>query len=126
MKEVDRMRVCPKCGYVDPPYWRHSTFSAWIDLTEFESFKDLHPELAERLEKGEKIVEDEHYYYRRTKNLKRVHRKAKIDFMGAWVQPQEHAKGHDNTKKLRNLIDFRPYWKIDPNQKKLFTFSLEK
>jgi hypothetical protein len=78
----------------------------------------LHPDLAERLEKGERLVDDKDYFYRRTKNLVRVHRKAKIDFMGAWVQPQEHVKNHDR-QKLKRLIDFRPYWKLDPKQTRL-------
>ncbi len=116
------MRVCPKCGFVDPPYWGHSKFSAWIDLIEFADFKELYPELAKKLEQGEKLVEDKDYYYRRTKNMRRVHRKAKIDFMGAWVQPQEHFGGHDKQPKEK-LIDFRPYWKIDPNQRKLLETS---
>ena len=109
------MRVCPKCGYTDPPYWRHSKFSSWIDLCEYEDFKEMHPDLAQRLEDGEQNVEDKDYVYRRTKNLKRVHRKAKVDFMGSWVVDQEKAK--------HQIIDTRPYWIWNPNQRRLLDSS---
>ena len=106
------MRVCYKCGYVDSPYWRHSKFSSWIDITETENLKLDNPELVERLLKGEKIVEDKYYYYRITKTKLKIHRKAKVDFCGDWVDKQEKAAPRN--------IDFRSYWKwADPKQTKL-------
>jgi len=106
------MRVCPKCGYNDPPEWRHSKFSSWIDIIDVGSFKELEPKLYQKLIAGEKVVEDKFYYYRITKTKAKVHRKAKIDFCGDWVEKQEKA-AHQN-------IDFRTYWKLaDPNQRRL-------
>ena len=61
------MRVCPKCKYVDPPYWRYS-FCDQIDYTEYENFKIMHPKLAEELVRKKTIADiDEVYAYHLTK-----------------------------------------------------------
>ncbi len=75
------MRVCPKCGFIDPPHWKHCKFSYHIDSIDFESFEMLYPKLAKNLKKGGDITEDKDYYYRLTKKSKAfVHRKAKIEW----------------------------------------------
>ena len=103
------MRVCPKCGYQDPPYWRHSKHSYWIDFTEYENFALLHPELAKKLEAG-KNVEDELYVYHRTRSGIKVERKAKIDYGNQMRIPMEKVDIHNN----------KDYWKRLPRgQRKL-------
>ena len=111
------MRVCPKCGYVDPPEWRHSRYSYWIDFTEFENFKRLNPELAENFKKGTK-KQDENFVYRRNKSTGNVERKAKIDYGGQWTIPMERR----NRKEKRGEVDFRKCWIIDPPQTKIEEF----
>ena len=111
------MRVCPKCGYVDPPYWRHSRFSYWLDIIEVENLALVKPELAKILKKEKKgfVVEDKDYYYRKGKNGVFVERKAKIDLgdKSQWREKREKAR------RRPPVTDFRKYWRIDPLQKKL-------
>lgn len=62
-----KMRVCPKCHYVDSAYWRYS-FMDQIDYTELENFKLLHPELVDELLRKKTIADfDEIYAYHLTK-----------------------------------------------------------
>lgn len=101
------MRVCPKCEYVDPSYWRHSRYSYFIDFTEYENWLAMgFPEI----EKGGKW-EDKLYVYRRMKKHGNVERKAKIDYGYQWNVPMEHHKPRDLRKcwkrekaDLRNFI----------------------
>jgi len=100
------MRVCPKCGFVDPPEWRHSRYSYWIDFCKTEDFKCLEPEMAKELLNGKKTVEDKNYVYRMTKNGRRIERKALVDYGYQWNIPMEKSnemgKHHDT--------DFRKCW----------------
>ena len=114
------MRVCPKCGYIDPPEWRHLRWSYWIDFCSLEEFKVMHPNLAEHLESGEKLVEEGHYVYRLAKKCK-VHRKAIIDYGLQFEIPMEHVGNKNKVKELiHNKFDFRPCWsRIKGKQKKL-------
>ena len=112
------MRVCPECGHIDPPEWRHSRYSYWIDFCLKEDFVKMHPKLAKELLSGEKMVEDKNYVYRKTKNDRRVERKALVDYGYQWIIPMERVHGllgkHHDT-------DFRKCWNRPPkNQKKLF------
>jgi len=107
------MRVCPNCGYTDPPAWKHSKYSYWIDNCLTEDFKQLHPELVAFILQ-QKHAEDEINVYRLTKNGRRVERKAKVDYGQQWTIPME--KAYDK----HNFRDFRPCWmKLNPNQRRL-------
>ena len=107
------MRVCPKCGFVDPPEWKHSKYSYWIDNCLFEDFQQLNPELAKELEKAGN-ARDIYYIYRLTKNKYRVERKALVDYGEQWTIPME--KAYDK----HNFRDFRPCWMtLNPSQTKL-------
>ena len=93
------MRVCPKCGFEDPIYWRHSRFSYWLDQTENENIEAMHPELCPL--KPKQMIEDRLYVYRRMRD--RVERKAKIDYeVYGWREQMEKAN-HD-------VHDFRACW----------------
>lgn len=59
------MKVCPKCGFIDPPYWLPSRWR----ITEYCRIEDLQrdqPRLAQELEKVKpmQIIEDQYYFYR--------------------------------------------------------------
>ena len=104
------MRVCPNCGHVDPPEWRHSKYSYWIDWTELEQFKELEPSLIEDILKGNK-AEDQNYVYRLMKHGRSVERKAKIDYGNQWTIPME--------KRKQIPHDFRKHWFKIHNQRRL-------
>ena len=107
------MRVCPKCGFVNPPEWKHSKWSYWRDTCLLDDLKNLNPSLAKGLE-AQGHAKDENYVYRLTKNKRRVERKAILDYGEQWTIPME--KAYDK----HNFRDFRPCWmKIAPNQTKL-------
>lgn len=58
------MRVCPKCGYVDPPEWRGDRWRWEKDYCTLEDFKRLHADLAAQLLDGHRVVTDFHFAYR--------------------------------------------------------------
>ena len=108
------MRVCPKCGYVDPPEWRHSKYSYWIDFCEVYGFEKLYPKLHTELVRGVKLVEDKYYLYRITKNKGKVERKAKVDYGDQWNIPMENPKRWSG-----KWPDFDKKWNYDKSQTKL-------
>ena len=57
------MRECPKCGYTDPPYWRHVRFTLYTDCCNFEDFEMLHPLLAARLLKEITLKHEKYIYH---------------------------------------------------------------
>ena len=74
----------------------------------------MHPDLASRLLKGEKLVKDEYYVYRlsgRKGHPRMVHRKALVDYGEQFKIPMEHVNPNAN--------DTRSFWKLNPEQKKL-------
>ena len=114
-----KMRVCPKCGFVDPPEWKHSKYSYWIDNIRVEDFRRLSPTLAKILE-AQGFGEDEYYIYRITKNKTRIERKAKVDYGNQWTIPME--KAHSGGK--HDVRDFRKVWsRGHPKQRKLLEVS---
>lgn len=58
------MRVCPNCGYVDPPEWKGDRWRWEKDYCHIEDFRRLHLELAARLLAGHRVVTDHCYAYR--------------------------------------------------------------
>ena len=45
------MRVCPICGYCDPPIWRHKRHRLFTCYCHLDDLKLFEPDLAEALEK---------------------------------------------------------------------------
>jgi uncharacterized protein (DUF849 family) len=112
------VRVCPHCGFIDPPEWKHSKYSYWIDNIRLEDFQALYPELAKEL-LASKSARDKDYIYRITKNKSRVERKAIADYGEQWTIPMErvHKSKHD-------VRDFRKVWfKIHPDQQKILVIN---
>jgi len=65
------MRVCPKCGFEDPPYWRKGQGDHYgdMDICRIEDLDENQPEVAKALrEHGEFF--DDYYAYRLTKPRK--------------------------------------------------------
>ena len=94
------MRVCPKCGFIDPPMWRGSIAHREIDFTRFDDLASEYPLLAQKVkeeqsQKGTKnFVEDAHYAYHLTKSGN-VERQAKLDnptYYLKWAIPVEGTK----------------------------------
>lgn len=109
------MRVCPKCGFKDPPEWKHVRYSYWIDSCSFDNFKILNPLIASQLTKPTAEVEDEHYVYRLCRNGDWVERKAKIDFvLDGWS---------DGTERYISPYQGDKNFRWTHNQTKLFEFS---
>jgi len=118
------MRVCHKCGYIEPAYWKHCRFSYWIDSISFENFKILHPNLAIKLKKGGDETEDKYYVYRRCLKKPFVHRKAKVDFFEGltWSDGTEKyvMPSYKDSPWFNDNITQRPkLWKWRPEQTKL-------
>jgi len=122
------MRVCHKCGAIDPAEWKHTRFSYYIDYCTYENFVKLHSNLAKNLDGFGKQTDDLNYIYYRTKTGRFVLRKAKIDVglkLQAWNDGCEKAESGwvQGTSKLpdkHNLRDYAKHWdKFDPSQTKL-------
>ena len=120
------MRVCPKCGFIDPPHWKHCKWSYYIDGITFENFKLLYPNLGLKLKRPKDITEDKDFVYRLTKTGLVVERKAKID-----LQNPKELNIHLETfeKGSRHLIHNpheakRNREKWSPSQKKLLEVSI--
>jgi hypothetical protein len=58
------MRVCPKCGFEDSLIWHSYRWLFDVDTCRYDEFLREHPLLKE-LQLGQ-IIEDSHYFYRRT------------------------------------------------------------
>lgn len=118
------MRVCPKCGFIDPPYWLHCKFSYHIDSCRFSEFKNQHPELARNLRKGGDIIEDKDNYYRLNITQTHVFRKAKIEWTEINPFGAEKYEKFDHKFKKSSFIksaESPSRWiKVHPNQTKLF------
>lgn len=61
------MRVCPKCKYMDPAYWRHAWHKRFTDVTRIEDLEQQNPELAEKIKENPKLYDDGLYLYKLSK-----------------------------------------------------------
>ncbi len=61
------MRVCPKCGYRDPPYWRPGKMrnpSGDMDIARIDDLEIFESKIAEQLLAARtEVAVDEHYAY---------------------------------------------------------------
>lgn len=75
------MKICPKCGERDNPYWRHSRFDFNADYMSEADFQREYPNLYKGLpEKPYKLFWSPYIYYRRGKKEKQVYRVAMEDY----------------------------------------------
>jgi len=97
------MRVCPKCGYHDPPIWKTTRYRVHCDYARIEDFKAYYPHI--KIEKGQKISDGLCAYKRSSKGD------------GLYVERQSL---RDNPDALTRWIpDFETHHTFDPTQKKL-------
>ena len=96
------MRVCPKCGHNDPPYWRparHSNPDGTTDICHINDLEFHEPNLAEKLKHNRGVVvQDETFAYylgKRAVHVKRVWKKL-VEWGGksAFNIPYEHTRKH--------------------------------
>ena len=100
------MRVCPKCGYVDPPAWRNSKFSPWIEVIHFDDLKRLQPEIAEKLKKQPRITDEHYEYYKAPKSVYAQRKWIEIakhekKFFSIYVERANHAKTKNKGKQKK-------------------------
>ena len=69
------MRVCPKCGYKDPAYWRHVRHRLLTDYCHISDLDFNDPELAAIIrEKKDVILRDYIYHFVEKSNIvQRIH-----------------------------------------------------
>lgn len=71
------MRVCPRCGFVDPQIWRQNRWVSDVSYTRFEDFQKEYPAFAD-LHPGEVRGDAHCYYYRGKKQHLYVYRWPKM------------------------------------------------
>ena len=105
------MRVCPKCGYRDNPYWIHSRFDFNADYMRFEE-AERDPELREvcRLLEGKKTYEPievgPYIYYRRGTGGIYLYRVLKEDFKAPRERVRHKLRSRPGSRQ-KTLLDYR-------------------
>ncbi len=99
------MRECPKCGYVDPPYWRNRLFDYEVDICRWEDLAQIDRELSLNLylsQKGTTILK-EPYCYRLTKTLwvYRIH--YPLFKVRGWIQHYDGSCSRASALRKQNL-----------------------
>jgi hypothetical protein len=88
------MRFCPKCGYEDPPYWRHHRFVSDVDYSRYEDVLTDYPFLRD-MRPGEERSDAKNYYYRAKKPSSRQFIFRYPQFMGPlWYKRSHHITEH--------------------------------
>lgn len=59
------MRICPKCGYSDPPIWKVTRYRVHCDYARIEDFREYYPRI--KIEKGERVSDGLYVYKRSSK-----------------------------------------------------------
>lgn len=92
------MRICPKCGYRDPVYWRHHRWQQHIDFCHIEDLNEDNSELASQLKENGSFAEDEHNFYRHTNKGPWIYR---------WSKEYGKQGYHLNFEKYRSRDPFQ-------------------
>ena len=87
------MKVCPKCGYVDPQCWRQNRWVSNVDYTRVEDFVQYYPGMAE-LQPGCTTSDEYNYYYRGKRNPYFVYRWPKVLGPGYYTKPRHFFEHH--------------------------------
>lgn len=61
-----QLKVCPNCGFRDPPEWKHLKFGIYRDYCTIEDFARIQPQMAMKLWKNPKIICDDYHCYHLT------------------------------------------------------------
>jgi len=99
------MRVCPKCGYVDPPWWRPSRWQPEHDTARIDDLLLHEPELLKQLER-EGVVFKGPFVFWKSSRSRRVRRTWIQEWkrFGKSGEPQEKPKTFDFNRKLDEWI----------------------
>ena len=101
------MRECPKCGYVDPPAWRHRlSHGQNEDVCNWDDFQLLSPEIAEKIKGGMARASDGRYAYRLVKTAF-ARRYGGALVVRQWL-PEYKAKAPKREKPSHRLIANHP------------------
>ena len=73
------MRVCPKCGYEDPPCWRNNPHTNYTQYCHLEELEVWDKALAEEIKKTRHDITKDGYIYHLTKTSNHVKRIAQKD-----------------------------------------------
>jgi hypothetical protein len=114
VEDERKMRVCPKCGFLDLEYWRQNRWRTNVDFTTPIRFKDDHPQLARDLEElankigiKKAVVTDKLSAYKYGAKKRVVERILLSEFKAAGLQafriPTEHPDSHTRDPNQRRL-----------------------
>jgi len=101
------MRVCPKCGHVDPIWWRPAAYHPEFSYAHNTSLESLEPELWDKLKDlpaGEIITAGPYLYWKSTRS--ETTRRIWVEdykMVGKKGSPQERVS-HDPQLKLSDVI----------------------
>ncbi len=104
------MRECPKCGYVDPPYWRNRLFDFEVDICILSDLAIVDLDLATQLflvKRGTSILKDV-YVYRLTRT-NWVYRIWKPLFDVRGWNPQKYYDGSGSKASAMRKWNLRAY-----------------
>ena len=78
---MNKLRVCPKCGYIDPMEWRPRSWHTHseIEICRFSDLQNLNLKLAEQVSKQETVL-DKYYAYKLSRTGVWVYRRPRIVF----------------------------------------------
>jgi len=84
------MRECPKCGYLDEPYWRHVRFRIFTDCCRLEDFATMFPDLAKRIVTEINIAHKNYIYHyvKKATMVQRIHITDSLDGK-SWREPEQ-------------------------------------
>jgi hypothetical protein len=107
------MRVCPKCGYEEPPCWKRSfqhNPNGDIDVTRIDWLSDWEPELAKEIgSKRGQVIESGIFVYKLGKKgvwVKRVLLSLyKSGGESIWAIPYESGKPKTNLQNQTKLLE---------------------
>jgi len=77
------MRVCPKCGHRDNPYWRNSRFEFNAEYMSREDFKREYPKIWDKLKdlpNHHPVTVEYYLYYNRGRKEQQVYRVEPHDY----------------------------------------------
>lgn len=103
------MRLCPKCGHVDPEWWRPAAFHQHIDYAQYDVLELFEPEIIKELEgkKAGTVIFIEPFAYWKSPKSETVRRSSIEDFKikGKSVPQERVSHNPQYTLEMRQLKD---------------------
>jgi hypothetical protein len=92
------MKFCPKCGFEDSIYWRHSRYDFNADYCRREEFTEIEADLDMALGEYVPLIDEHYVYYRRGKGKIWVYRVAIEDFKVSTEKRRAYTKSKPSSK----------------------------